>query len=240
MSTGSKATPDISTIIDRFKALDSPKDRDGMARFGIRTDRAFGISLYVLRDMAKEIGTSHELSLALWDTGYHEARILAGIVDDPKQVTSEQMDAWVAEFDSWDVCDQCCSNLFDQTPFAYDKAFQWADDEREFVRRSGFVMMAALAVHDKKAGDDQFEQFFPVMKKYATDDRNFVRKAVNWALRNIGKRNLALNARAIEVTEEIRAINTKSARWIASDALRELRSEKVQARLAAKAKKAKC
>ena len=153
MSAGSKATTDATVIIDRLRALESPKDREGMARFGITTDKAFGVSLYVLRDMAKEIGTDHDLALALWATGYHEAQLLAGIIDDPKQVTSEQLDEWVAEFDSWDICDQACSNLFDKTPFAYDKAFQWADDEREFVRRSGFVMMAALAVHDKKAGD---------------------------------------------------------------------------------------
>lgn len=237
MSAGSNATQDATAILDRLRALESPKDREGMARFGITTDKAFGVSLYVLRDMAKEIGTNHELALALWATGYHEAQLLAGIIDDPKQATSEQLDDWVAEFDSWDICDQACSNLFDKTPFAYEKAFQWVEDEREFVRRSGFVMMAALAVHDKQAGDEKFEQFFPLMKKYATDDRNFVRKAVNWALRNIGKRNLTLNVRAIEVAEEIKAINTKSARWIASDALRELKGEKVQARLLAKSNK---
>jgi len=219
--------------------MESQNDKEGMARFGIRTDKAFGVSLYVLRDMAKEIGTNHDLALELWDSGYHEARIMASIIDDPKLVTEKQLDRWVADFDSWDVCDQCCSNLFARTQFAYDRAFKWPDDEREFVRRAGFVMMAALAVHDKKAGDKKFEQFFPIMKKHAGDDRNFVRKAVNWALRNIGKRNLTLNKSAIQAAEEIHALGTRSAKWIASDALRELKSEKVQARLESKARKEK-
>ena len=226
-----------AAIVERLRGMESPEDREGMARFGIRTDRAFGISVVTLRKMAKEIGTDHALALALWDTGYHEARLLAGFVDDPAQVTEAQMDRWAGEFDSWDICDLCCSDLFDRTPFAYAKAFEWADDEREFVRRAGFVMMAALSVHDKAAGDGAFEQFFPVMKKYATDDRNFVRKAVNWALRNIGKRNLSLNKKAIGAGLEIQKIDSRAARWIAADALRELRSDKVQARLAAKEKK---
>jgi 3-methyladenine DNA glycosylase AlkD len=237
MSSGSakagKASADA--IVAQLRQMESPKDRAGMARFGIKTDKAFGISLYVLRDMAKEIGTDHGLALALWDTGIHEAQLLAGIVDDPALVTEEQLDRWVAGFDSWDVCDQCCSNLFDKTPFAYKKAFEWADDEREFVRRSGFVMMAALSVHDKKSGDASFEQFYPVMKKYATDDRNFVRKAVNWALRNIGKRNMTLNESAIRTAREIQSIDSKAARWIAADALRELQSDKVRQRLMKKA-----
>jgi 3-methyladenine DNA glycosylase AlkD len=241
MSSGSAKAGKASAeaIIEQLRKLESPKDKEGMARYGIKTDKAFGVSLYVLRDMAKSIGTDHELALALWDTGIHEAQLLAGIVDDPAQVTEEQMDRWVGDFDSWDICDQGCSNLFDRTPFAYAKAFEWADDEREFVRRSGFVMMAALAVHDKKAGDEAFEQFYPVMKKYATDDRNFVRKAVNWALRNIGKRNLTLNASAIRTAREIQAIDSKAARWIAADALRELQGEKVQKRLIEKCSKAK-
>ena len=229
--TATAGSTTADTILERLRAMESPKDREGMARYGIKTDDAFGVSLYVLRDMAKEIGTDHELALALWETGNHEARLLAGIVDDPAQVTREQMDRWVADFDSWDICDQGCSNLFDQTPYAYEKAFEWAEDTREFVRRAGFVMMAALAVHDKKAGDEAFEQFYPVMKKFATDDRNFVRKAVNWALRNIGKRNIALNVSAIRTAREIQAIDSKAARWIAADALREMQSEKVQARL---------
>ena len=218
-------------IVEQLRAAESPKDKEGMARFGIKTDNAFGVSVNVLRDMAKAIGTDHELALELWETGIHEARILAGIVDDPAMITEDQMDRWVADFDSWDVCDQCCFNLFDRTPFAYSKAIGWAGDEREFVRRAGFVMMATLAVHDKKAGNEAFEQFYPLIKKYAADDRNFVRKAVNWALRSIGKHNMALNQSAIATAREVQAIDSKAARWIAADALRELQSDKVQERL---------
>ena len=227
-----------AAVIERLRGLESPGDKEGMARYGIRTDRAFGVSMYVLRDLAKELGTDHELAGALWATGYHEAQILAGIVDDPALVTRDQMDRWAAAFDSWDVCDQCCTNLFDRTPFAYEKAFEWARDEREFVRRSGFVLVAGLAVHDLKADDDKLSVFFPLIEEYAFDGRNFVRKAVNWALRNIGKRNLALNASAIRAAREIQAIDSRAARWIAADALRELQGEKVQQRLAERAAKA--
>ena len=236
-SKATAATTRADAVIRQLKALESPKDREGMTRFGIRTDRALGISIYTLRDIAKALGTDHELALALWATGIHEARHLACQIDDPARVTPAQMDAWAADFDSWDLCDQCCSNLFDQTPFAYEKAFQYVDDEREFVRRTGFVLMACLAVHDKKAGDEAFEQFFPAILAGAADDRNFVRKAVNWALRQIGKRNLELNRRAVEVAREVQAQGTRSARWIAADALRELESPRVRQRLEERARK---
>jgi 3-methyladenine DNA glycosylase AlkD len=239
MMSGDSAKAKAGAVVENLRALESPEDKEGMARYGIKTDNAFGVSIYVLRKMAKDIGTDHDLALALWDTGIHEAQLLAGIVDDPAQVTERQMEQWVADFDSWDVCDQTCSNLFDRTPFAYRKAFEWAEDEREFVRRAGFVLMAALAVHDKKAGDEAFEQYYPVMKKFATDERNFVRKAVNWALRNIGKRNKTLNESAIGTAREIQAIGGKSARWIAADALRELQGDKVQQRLIAKPQRCK-
>ena len=208
-----------------------------MAKFGINTKKAYGISLYVIRSMAKEIGKNHELAQRLWSSGIHEARILAGMVDDPKQVTKNQMERWVKDFDSWDVCDQVCSNLFDKTPFAYKKVFEWSKRNEEFVKRAGFVLMACLSVHDKKADDKQFEQFFPIIKREANDDRNFVKKAVNWALRQIGKRNLNLNKKAIETAENIKKMDSKAARWIASDAIRELTSEKTQKRLKNKRKK---
>jgi 3-methyladenine DNA glycosylase AlkD len=181
--------------------------------------------------MAEKIGVDHQLAQDLWASGIHEARILAGMIDDPKLVTEEQLEHWVVDFDSWDVCDQCCSNLFDRTPFAHKKAVEWSKRGEEFVKRGGFVLMAALAVHDKTAGDQAFEAFFPIIKREATDDRNFVKKAVNWALRNIGKRNESLNRRAIEVAEEIKQIDSRTARWIASDAIRELTSEKVKKRM---------
>jgi 3-methyladenine DNA glycosylase AlkD len=181
--------------------------------------------------MAKQIGKNHLLARKLWISGVHEARILAGLIDDPEMVTEKQMESWVKDFDSWDVCDQVCSNLFDQTRFAHKKAIEWSKRNEEFVKRAGFVPMAALAVHDKEKSDREFENFFFLIKKEATDERNFVKKAVNWSLRQIGKRSAYLNRLAIKTAEMIQKKNSKAASWVASDALRELTSEAVQKRL---------
>jgi len=181
--------------------------------------------------MAKEIGMNHNLANRLWGSKIHEARILASLISNPEMVTEEQIEKWAKDFDSWDVCDLCCGNLFDKTKYAYKKAVEWSSRDEEFVKRAGFVLMATLAVHDKKAQDEDFLKFFPLMIREATDRRNFVKKAVNWALRQIGKRNLNLNKKAIKTAKEIKIIESKSARWIASDAIRELESESVQKRL---------
>jgi 3-methyladenine DNA glycosylase AlkD len=218
-------------IIKKLKSMHSEHNRQGMARYGINIEKALGVSIYKVRPIAKEIGTNHELAQKLWESGIHEARILAGYIDDPEQVTEEQMEEWVLGFNSWDICDQVCTNLFDRTKFAYKKVHEWSKRNEEFVKRSAFTMIAGLAVHDKRAKDKEFEQFFTLIKREAHDDRNYVKKAINWALRSIGKRNLALNKRAIEVAEEIKEIDSKAARWIASDALRELGSEKIRKRL---------
>lgn len=202
-----------------------------MARFGINSENTLGISVAELRKIAKKIGKQHDLAEQLWASGIHEARILACLVDLPEQVTPEQMEQWVREFDSWDICDLCCIHLFRKTPYNYRKAFEWVERENVFEKRAGFALMAALAVHDKKAGNEKFEAFLPLIKEKATDERNFVKKAVSWALRQIGKRNKALNAAAIETAEEIKGLDSKAARWIANDAIRELTSEKVQRRL---------
>jgi len=172
----------------------------------------------------------------LWETGIPEARILASMVDDPARVTNAQMDAWVRDFNSWDICDGVCGNLFDKTPFAWEKIGEWAADRSEFVRRAGYVLIACLVVHDKGAPDEAFTALFPIIKAGASDPRNFVRKAVNWAVRGIGKRNLTLNKAAIVLSDEILTIDDKTARWIARDALRELKGSKVQDRLRKKAK----
>jgi len=181
-----------------------------------------------LRRMAREIGRDHGLALKLWRSGIPDARILAALVDEPSRVTERQMERWVRDFDSWDVCDQVCSNLFDRTTFARSKALEWSGREEEFVKRAGFVLMAAMAVHDKKAADSVFRRFLPIIKHESTDDRNYVRKAVNWALRQIGKRNGPLHGEAVKVAREIKEIDSKAARWIASDALRELTNPKVR------------
>jgi 3-methyladenine DNA glycosylase AlkD len=202
-----------------------------MARYGINTANAYGVSVTTLREIAREAGKDRALAQRLWDSGKHEARILASLIALPKMVTEAQMESWVKDFDSWDVCDLTCSNLFSRTPFAYGKAMEWSRREEEYVKRAGFVLMAALTVHDKKMADAEFIKFLPVIKEKSTDERNMVKKAVNWALRQIGKRNVHLNGAAIQVAEEIKQMDSKSARWIASDALRELKSEKVQERV---------
>jgi 3-methyladenine DNA glycosylase AlkD len=222
---------ELADITSRLRSLSSPNAVEGMARYGINPEKTLGISIPNLRKLAKEIGTSHELALELWDTEIHEGRILAAMIDEPERVDEAQMEKWVADFDSWDVCDQCCMNLFDKTEFAYRKAIEWSTRDKEFIKRAGFAMMAVLAFHDKKADDEMFEKFLPLIKKEAVDGRNYVKKGVNWALRQIGKRNVDLNSKAIETAKEIQNMDSRAASWIASDALRELQGEAVQGRL---------
>jgi 3-methyladenine DNA glycosylase AlkD len=230
MQTGTSC----SEILDQLKALAKLENVAGMARFGISPQNTLGISITVLRQIGKGIRKDHELAGQLWASGIHEARILASLIDNPKQVSETQMDVWAADFNSWDICDQCCSNLFTRTGFAYQKAGEWIHSQQEFVKRAGFVLMADLAVQDKKGDDKKFEEFLIDIKSGVTDNRNYVKKAVNWALRQIGKRSMRLNIKAIELAEEVRLINSHSARWIATDALRELRSPAVQSRLSGK------
>ena len=223
-------------IINRLKTLSDPKAVEGMARFGINPENTYGVSVPNLRKIAREAGKDHSLAGQLWGSGIHEARILASMVDDPRMVTEEQAESWVNGFDSWDVCDQCCMNLLDKTGFAYRKAVEWSNKEEEFGKRAAFAMMACLAWHDKKADDEIFGPFFPVIIREATDSRNYVKKAVNWALRQIGKRNPALNARALETAREIQQIDSGAAKGVAADAIRELSSNAVQERLIKQAK----
>lgn len=218
-------------VIRRLRSHADPASLEGMARYGIATERALGLSGPTLRKIARETGRDHGLAADLWKSGIHEARILAALVDEPAKVTEGQMERWAAEFDSWDVCDGCCGSLFDKTPFAYSKALEWSERKEEFVKRAGYVLMAELAVHDKKAPDAKFLKFFDAIERGSTDDRNFVKKAVNWALRQIGKRSRRLNAEALRHSARISKIESGSARWVASDAARELRSRSVQRRL---------
>ena len=227
----------LNPVIAELKSMGDPESAAGMARYGIKADRALGVSIPKLLGLAKKIGQNHKLAGELWSCGIHEARILACMIGDPQQVTEAQLEGWVKEFDSWDLCDQCCNRLFRKSEFAHLKALTWACRPDEFVKRAGFVLMAVLAVHDKKATDRQFDPFFELIKKEAVDERNFVKKAVNWALRQIGKRNLALNQKSIVVAEEIERFESKAAQWVAGNALRELRSDKVQKRLSGRAKR---
>lgn len=221
-------------ILKQLQALASPAQVEGMVRFGISSTNTLGLSMKTLHTMAKAIGKDHQIAGELWASGIHEARILAALVDDPVKVTGRQMDAWVKEIDSWDVCDQCCMNLFVNTPAAYQKALHWSTRRHEFVKRAGFALMAVLAVHDKKAPDSHFLPFLLRIQAEAADERNFVKKAVNWALRQIGKRNSALRHRAIEAAEELIKSSSPAARWVASDALRELNNAKTLKRISSK------
>jgi 3-methyladenine DNA glycosylase AlkD len=217
-------------IVAKLKSLKNKRNIDGMARFGIKGKNILGIAKPTLDKMAREIGKNHSLALSLWDSKIHEARLLAALIDQPEEVSSSQMDSWVKDFDSWDICDSCCCHLFDRTKLAYRKALQWSRRKREYEKRAGFVLMAGLAVHDKKTGDEIFLSFLPVIRREAGDKRNFVKKAVNWALRQIGKRNQRLKKAAIREAVRILKMNNSSARWIASDALRELSNRKTPIR----------
>jgi 3-methyladenine DNA glycosylase AlkD len=221
----------LESVLAEMRSKRDPKAVEGMARFGISSEGTLGLPVPYLRSLAKRIGRDHDLAKGLWASGIHEGKILAALVDDPKKVTESQMEEWVAGFDSWDVCDGCCGNLFDRTPYAFAKALEWSNREEEFVKRAGYVLMAELAVHDKKAPDDSFLRFFEAIEVGSMDQRNFVKKAVNWALRQIGKRNLKLNGAALELARKISRKGSPSAKWVASDAIRELTSKAVQRRL---------
>jgi 3-methyladenine DNA glycosylase AlkD len=214
---------ECAEIIREMQALANPSALEGMARFGIDTTSALGLSVPTIRAIARRAGKNQPLAEQLWDSGVREARILASLVADPRVITRSTMDRWVRDFRSWEVCDACCCDLFDRTPFVWQKIPRWAANKREFVRRAAFSTLACAAVHDKTADDRRFLDGLALVEKYAFDDRNFVRKAVNWALRNIGKRNARLLPAAVACAERVRAQDSKAARWIAADALREFR-----------------
>jgi 3-methyladenine DNA glycosylase AlkD len=221
-----------NSILTTLYSNANPKNVEGMARYGIKSSRnVLGVSSKLLFSLAKSIGTHQELALELWQTGVYEARLLAAFIADPKQFKKSTMNVWVKDFDNWAICDGVCMHCFRDTPYAQELALKWVEQKQEFVRRAGFTLIATLCVNDKKADDAAFLKYLPLVKKYATDERTYVKKAVNWALRQIGKRSLKLNPYAIKTAEEIHRMNSSSAKWIASDALRELRSPAVQKRL---------
>jgi len=222
---------DTAAILGQLELLGNPLVLAEAGRVGITSNSILGVTMPDVRKLAKPIGKNHALAAELWQTGIFEARVVATLIDDPKQVTAAQMDTWARDFDNWALVDQTCGNLFDRTPFAYAKAVEWSARTEEFVKRAGFSLMAYLAVHDKKADNMQFVPFFAVLQREAVDERNYVKKAVNWALRGIGKRNMVLNQLAIQSARAIQQLNSPAARWIAADALRELDSEPVQSRL---------
>ena len=218
-------------VLRRLEAKARPDQLEGMARFGMVTERRLGVSIPDMREMSKELGKDHRLAAQLWETGTPEARILAAMVEEPDKLSEAQMENWVKGINSWDVCDQVCQNLFEKSPLAWKKVMEWSKREEEFTKRAAYALLACLAWHDKDAKDVEFIKLLPVVKRGATDKRNFVKKAVNWALRNIGKRNLNLNKAAMKTAKEILRIDSNAARWVASDAMKELSSAPVQRRL---------
>jgi len=221
----------VKDVLDKLQSKAQPEQLKGMAKYGMTVEQRLGVSVPDMRKLAKEIGRDHKLALDLWRTGIAEARIVAAMVGDPDKLTEEQMENWVKGINSWDVCDQVCMNLFEKNQLAWKKIVDWSERKEEFVKRTAFSLIACLAWHDKKASDERFIELLPVIIRGATDERNFVKKAVNWALRNIGKRNLNLNEAAINTAKEIKRLDSKAARWVASDAIRELESDAIQSRL---------
>jgi len=218
-----KAAPDVETIVATLKRLGTKANRDGMARYAIPSDKAFGVSVGQIKDLGKKLGRNHELALQLWETGWYEARMLTAFVADPAQVTPAEMDRWCKDFDNWAICDTLCFHLWDHTPHAFRKIEQWAKRRDEFVKRAAFALLASVALHDKKANDDVFLRCLPLIEAAAIDNRNFVKKGVSWGLRGIGKRNDKLKTAVVVLAKRLSESDEPAARWVGKDALRDLR-----------------
>src|SRR5262245_42947183 len=230
---------EAEAVVAWLKRTGTKRTRDGMARYAIPADNAFGVTVGDLRQHARRLGRDHELAAALWGTGWYEARMLAAFVDEPASVTPAQMDRWCRDFDSWAICDTACFHLFDRTPHAWRKVEQWSGRRGEFVKRAAFALLASLALHDKRAEDEPFAQCLPLIESAAGDERNFVKKAVSWALRGIGKRNVELNAAAVTLAQRLATSAEAAARWVGKDALRDLASPATARRLAARGRAAR-
>ncbi len=222
----------VQVALASLERMSTQRDRDNLARFGIEATNPLGVSMSNIQLLAKRLGRSHELAAALWDTNVYEARMLTSFVDEPERVTAAQMDRWCRDFDNWGICDTLCFKLFDQTPHAWAKVAQWGDKHDEFVKRAAFALLASLAAHDKSATNDQFIETLPLIERAATDERNFVKKGVSWALRTLGRRNAVLNDAAVTVARRLAASTEPAARWIGKGALKELTNALVKRQLA--------
>lgn len=221
----------VTDILNQLEAQANPDNLKGMERFGMTVQKRLGVSVPIMRRIAKATGHDHRLALRLWKTGIAEARIVASMIAVPEELTDKEMEDWVHDLNSWDVCDQVCMNLFEKTPLAHQKILDWSEQEPEFVKRAAFALLACLAWHDKQATDKEFLAYLPVIQRGAVDERNFVKKAVNWALRNIGKRSVRLNKAALKTAAALQKSDSPAARWVATDAIRELTSPSIQKRL---------
>lgn len=217
----------MEAVVAWLRRRGSTRARDGMARYGLPSERAFGVAMNVMQRYAKELGRDHELALALWETGWYEARTVAAFVAEPNRLTPAQMDRWCGDFDSWGICDTVCFHLFDRTPLAWRKVAQWSRRRDEFGKRAAFALLASLALHDKTASDERFRDALPLVERAAADDRNFVKKGVSWALRLIGRRSAPLNAAAVATARKLASSSDASARWIGTRAVKELTSAAV-------------
>jgi 3-methyladenine DNA glycosylase AlkD len=224
---------EVEGVVASLKRVATKKTRDGMARYGIPSDKAFGVPVGKIQQLAKRLGRNHDLAIALWDTGWYEARMLAAYLDEPERVTPAQMERWCRDFDSWAICDTVCFVLFDRSPHAFDKVEEWCDRREEFQKRGAFALLACLALHDKSAPDAAFARYLPLVERAASDERNFVKKGVSWALRAIGRRTLALNKAAVAVARRLAASPQAAAQWVGKGALKELTSPAVTRRLKA-------
>ena len=230
-STQAPHRADVEAVVAWLQRRGSKRVRDGMARFAIPADKAFGIPVGDLRDHAKRLGRNHELAAALWGTGWYEARLLAAFVAEPNRVTPAEMDRWCGDFDNWAVCDTVCFHLYDRTPHAWRKIKEWSKRKDEFEKRAAFALLASLALHDKQAADEPFADCLPLIERAATDERNFVKKGVLWALRGVGGRSPALHAAAVSLAQRLAAATDPTSRWVGSTTLRELRSPAATKRL---------
>lgn len=221
----------ISEVMEMLNTQADPAQLDGMSRYGITTTKRLGVNVPQMRKIAKECGKDHGLALALWDTGIAEAMMIASMIDVPEQVTDQQMEDWVKDFNSWDVCDQVCMNLFEKTALAWQKVRDWSERDEEYVKRAAYALIACLAWHDQDASDENFIRLIPLIQAGSNDGRNYVKKAVSWALRNIGKRNSTLNVVALQTAQDLKEMESKPARWIGLDAVRDLTSDATKRRL---------
>ena len=222
----------VKDVLASLERRGTKRTRDGLPRYGIHTTKAFGVPVGTIQQIAKKLGKDHDLALALWDTGWYEARMLTAFVDEPERVTAGQMDRWVRDFDNWGICDTLCFHLFDRTPHAWRKVTQWSTRREEFVKRTAFALLASLALHDKKTADAPFLKGLELVERAATDERNFVKKGVSWALRLVGRRNQALNEAGVETSRRLADSDDRTARWIGRGALRELTGPVVRKKLA--------
>jgi 3-methyladenine DNA glycosylase AlkD len=229
--TTSDATAKVNDLLALLERRGTKRNREGMARYGIIAPKAFGVSVTMLKSLAKPLGRDHELAAQLWETGWYEARMLAGFIDDPARVTPAQMDRWARDFDNWAICDHCCFHLFDRTPHAWTRVTLWSGRRDEFVKRAAFALLASVALHDKHCGDEPFLRALPLIERAATDERNFVKKGVSWALRGVGRRNLALHTASLDLSRRLAASKDSAARWVGKDALKDLTRPMIVARV---------